>query len=74
MSGCGFREPQQHPGVPQRVRLDPIKIQKLGYAFVVGTKEFSIDLGRHNAALDDFEAVPLEEVHFERQAKHSRDS
>jgi hypothetical protein len=67
-------ETQQHPGVPERVRLDAIKIQKLGHAFVVGTKEFDIDLGRHDAALEHFEAMPLEEVHFEGQAKHSRDS
>src|SRR5882672_6617192 len=33
---------QQHPGVAERVRLDPLQVQELGHALVVGAQQLLV--------------------------------
>jgi len=58
-------EPQQHPGVAQRVRLDRVQVEELGDPLVVGPKQLRVYLGGDGSSPDLVEPLPGEEVHFE---------
>lgn len=62
----------EHPGVAQRVRLDPREIQELRDAVVVGSQKLGVDVRGHRGALDRAEPVRREELDLERQAEQPR--
>src|SRR5258708_13060700 len=67
-------EPQQHPRVTERVRLDAIQFQELRDPVIVRTQQLRVHLRRHWSAEDFGETVPSEEVHGEGQAEYARDA
>ena len=74
-SGRGLRrgrgpQVQQHPGVPQGVRLYPVKAKELGDAFVVGPQQLRVDVGRDRRAEYLPEAQAAEELDRERQHEY----
>ena len=58
---------QEHAGVAQGVGLDPVQVEELGHAFVVGPEQLRVDLMGDRGALDLGEAVPGEETDRERE-------
>ena len=67
----GGRQDPQHPGVAQGVGLDPLEVEELRDALVVGPQELGVDLGVHGLALDHLEAVPGEERRLEGEAEQA---
>jgi len=61
---------QQHPGVAEGVGLDPVEVEELGHALVVGAEQFGVHLGGHRGGPDGLEAVPGEEADLEGQHEH----
>src|SRR5690606_26527517 len=72
--GARFVEVDQHPGVAQGVRLDPLQVEEFGDALVVGAQELLVDPGRDGGALDRLEAVPAEEGGLEGEAEDPADA
>jgi A/G-specific adenine glycosylase len=60
---------EQHPGVAERVRLDPGQVEELGDPVVVAAQQLGVDVLADRRALDRHEAVRGEEVDLEGEAE-----
>src|SRR5262249_45415859 len=46
---------KQHPGVAERVGLDPLQVEELGHALVVGAQQLLVDLWDDRSPVDRHE-------------------